>query len=902
MSKVTCVSQAITSYQGVQTALTMKIFVHNTFIPSTLEVDMSGVVKKPTTQFYLDVPCSIEGTIVTAEPWIIDSTTDSLWDPDGTFYSFALFNTEAEGGDFVQLIMTGIRVPPITPTHLATLAIFSQEEPVDLPPEYLTADQVADLIQAAISALNLGVVVNTSDPVWQGIIQSKWLRSYSSLANAISVIGSSVVELIVTDNVTISANTSIPSTIRLKIQGNGAFTVNTGITLTIGNMPDAPIKQIFFTSGTAKVLFGKNATGGNFRIEWWAGVQNATNVTAFAQQAMESITNNYGGRLIFGLGNWTIKELDMPNYAQVIGFGNGVFDGVFTQDGTRLRLPTGSGSTYILGIKGVTRNNYIEGVCLDSTPNPDGQSLFIQGSLVSASAQSGIKTSRVAYQSLNIAYYMKFTGLVEQIIGIQSDNDIFQIGEDAVAIQCETVNTQNIFNNPRFQMETGSTAFKILAIGMTQVNNPIFEGNQGSPPEIATPARTIISATMMSGSKVMTINGGEFWLRQEMGQKVTINSETFLVTKFLSAFQAEMNVTATTNHIAQGVTISYFSPDPILPFACFHVQGNYDNINIINSADEGIAYFLVKEDQHDVPITIQSSFIQSHIWMKFLTNITSIGNDYYSLCYKSTAFDPCYVNSIGDNVKRPAFGGATLATPQLMVGNNNPGFVLNEFGLNNPFNWLTDPQTNQLMQDVNVGTRFNYNTPQWSSLDVDYQDNAIVQIGAVKPATGDIKEQFRIGELNETTLLLQWWYAFFRNPTSGYLQFQGNQTGFIGYEFDQPPYAPNFIGEEVTPTILGTSTVLYSVPDREYYCRMSASTPVAVGGITFGGPLGSRPAETHLVVNISANTITFLNENAGTPAIYRFLTTGGGSVALAQNQMAFLIYDGALTRWRIAVL
>jgi len=50
--------------------------------------------------------------------------------------------------------------------------------------------------------------------------------------------------------------------------------------------------------------------------------------------------------------------------------------------------------------------------------------------------------------------------------------------------------------------------------------------------------------------------------------------------------------------------------------------------------------------------------------------------------------------------------------------------------------------------------------------------------------------------------------------------------------------------------------------------------------------------------NISAFTITLKNENTGSIAANRFLTSGAGDYVLAAGEGVLLIYDGTSARWR----
>jgi len=162
--------------------------------------------------------------------------------------------------------------------------------------------------------------VGTNDTVWTQINETYWLSDYASLTAALAAIGSTQARLKITQQCTVSSNTTIPSTTLIDIDVEGSFTVNSGVTLTIGSMiPIAPY-QVFF--GTGNTVFSKNATGGQFRIEWWAGVANSGDCTHAFNQVELSWANGTADLLV-GPGVWKQDGCIIPSGCAVIGSGRG---------------------------------------------------------------------------------------------------------------------------------------------------------------------------------------------------------------------------------------------------------------------------------------------------------------------------------------------------------------------------------------------------------------------------------------------------------------------------------------------------------------------------------------------------------------------------------------------------
>lgn len=110
------------------------------------------------------------------------------------------------------------------------------------------------------------------------------VSKYSSFANAVSTIGSTVATLVVTSEQAVTGNVSVPATLRVLLEGQGDFNISNGIAITWDN-PDQiqahPRRRIFKGSGT--VIFTK---AGRVSPHWWGAVGDGSTNDGPALAAM----------------------------------------------------------------------------------------------------------------------------------------------------------------------------------------------------------------------------------------------------------------------------------------------------------------------------------------------------------------------------------------------------------------------------------------------------------------------------------------------------------------------------------------------------------------------------------------------------------------------------------------
>lgn len=161
-------------------------------------------------------------------------------------------------------------------------------------------------------------------------------QDYTTLNAAVTAISTTECTLVVMDNQTLTANTTIPSTLHLFFMRGGKVTLG-AYTLTINGPLTAPTSQIFDDSGEGSISFGAGYVKEVFP-QWWGGDPTSTddqsnpmNATAFAIDGGDAILRltsgiwyckdflPKGGCVVQGSGHSTIlKAHDDPTTAIVI--------------------------------------------------------------------------------------------------------------------------------------------------------------------------------------------------------------------------------------------------------------------------------------------------------------------------------------------------------------------------------------------------------------------------------------------------------------------------------------------------------------------------------------------------------------------------------------------------------
>ena len=146
------------------------------------------------------------------------------------------------------------------------------------------------------------------------------INNYSTLSSALSTIGSTNCTFVVPMGTSCAGGrVTIPKNINLRIERGGVITIANGTTFTINGTLEAGPWQIFSCSGTGKVLFGANPSGGAISLlpEWWGAKGDGATDDTTAINAMLSALGNAGNGV-------PVNYVFQPGSTYVVS-GNGMY-------------------------------------------------------------------------------------------------------------------------------------------------------------------------------------------------------------------------------------------------------------------------------------------------------------------------------------------------------------------------------------------------------------------------------------------------------------------------------------------------------------------------------------------------------------------------------------------------
>ena len=216
---------------------------------------------------------------------------------------------------------------------------------------------------------------------------------YPTLAAALAAAAGKM--LVVDSQITLAADTTLPTTVSIDVAYGGGFTIPTGITLTINSTFSAGLYRVFTTSGTGKVKFGYGSIVSVFPSWWGFAANSATTVgtassalnkaaIVAAYQSLPDTTGNYGvgssgGTVQFPSGTFYVDPDIKVTRAAIIFQGAGGGFGYVQADlaGTRLLFTSGPSGSLAAGAAFDMDTTPGDGI--DNSDYSALQSLFISG-------------------------------------------------------------------------------------------------------------------------------------------------------------------------------------------------------------------------------------------------------------------------------------------------------------------------------------------------------------------------------------------------------------------------------------------------------------------------------------------------------------------------------------------
>lgn len=930
MAEITVSEGQVTTYQGDEETLVMRIYCDQTFTASGGEAVVRGAVGS--NDWFKEVACTVDADgIVTHEPFTIESTEDGT--PDSSHYAFALYTNAGE--QVGSAVYRDIAVPATpTTTTLGVLAGYSNTCPASVLDRFYTAisasaittlitNLVAALTKATTVIYGIGklnhAAVSADDPIFVGDNHPQWRagretvyleahgHSQAGCAAAIAAIGSTPTRLRVTDPVAITANTTFHANTIVEIEGNGAFSGASGshtLTLTLDPATDDS-KAIF--SGSMNVV----VRGSRLKFGWFA-TAGATDHTWAWTQARASLAAAGGADLLFNKGDWYINEADIPSNCALWGSGVGNIDGV---GGTVLR-PQSLTATHVVGVSGAHRNVQLHNLTIDRKTSTTARSFWVRGTgpdsgfsiyCTGTTFRSGTSASTVPiveFDSLGSAW--------ETMPNTFVNCAIYPIGAQ-LGFKCDTPNTNFTWISPQFWAGAGGTCLELASVGWFKAINSDWRRIGGSYTADTYALNRNVTGSITNGTNTITLTSGSF-VENDIGQlMIRLGSVDGRIIELVSATEAKLSANATATITAQTVAINYYEPNTSLAYACIKSTGSFNAIDIDNGADEGFQWFLhVANDTLFGAISVRRA---------------NIGSRFYLGGARTVIVEDC---NIGSQAFDDASGKTSHIFTRNMVSNTSSiaAYGGNSCNLTRPRNWGVHAGSSVIHDEQDIWTgapAFAHGPRAWDRRG--HPMHIILPTGSEVAAFGlgsqdeDVLTQMRIGRFNPYTEGLDYYYdqgrqggnvAHGAGSGPGRWRHHGNQEErYRGFDINSDVRMSTMNLAEESITVSSTPVDLQSLT-RAHTLRMTCTGTKVIRSLTsmaYDG--GFRHGEHKRLVNVGAGIFVLNHEDpAADPPIedptdglgaevFRFLSPTGKDVYLYPGDSVWVYRDDTSERWRI---
>lgn len=460
------------------TTATLRIVANQSFYTSDGIPILQGTVKT--------VNCTVAGTVITIPSFTIDSTTDSTVQT-GTYTAVFFDHT----GVRRMAMLSQFQVPTSLGVSISWENLTTYNRGVVLNffnSSTYSKDEINQLIQnfqpvQDASALNVGkvyldvdpvnaaipIAVGANSPVYLAVQDSIYLdAAYANdLSAAVTDIGSDRVQLRITNAVAVAGNLTVPSNILLSFEGEGKVTVAGGITLTVSSMADPGNRQVFF--GAGNTVFAKNAVP-HFNLTWWAGVSNNSSVQLAFSNAVTSLTNNAGGKLLIPPGVWQMTgDLALPNGTVIEGVGS------LPDAGQTSVIKLTANNVPIFKATEAFRNIVLRDVVLDCGTATGAKCFSISGT--NPNSCFGLGFFNVAFHNGTYGLYCNSTAADWEMENIRVSHCQFT-GQTVACYRVNSVNGSALFDDNLFNCGNGVDAFLLESCGkIVSLNNTILGPN-----------------------------------------------------------------------------------------------------------------------------------------------------------------------------------------------------------------------------------------------------------------------------------------------------------------------------------------------------------------------------------------------------------------------------------------
>ena len=629
------------------------------------------------------------------------------------------------------------------------------------------------------------IAVGKNNVVFLAIQQRKYLDSYASLAAAISAIGATPTELVITSQVSLTANTVTPATMLLTLEGNGSITIDTGHTLIIGLMTPPPKRQVF--SGLGTVYFAKNAVP-YFDLSWWAGVTEGVNVQAAFNQISLCLAANAGGKVLIGAGIWYLDAWSIPDFTTL----EGVAGASISTYGSVLKVATPASALCVVKPLNQTFHEItIRNLALDAGTSTTA-SCFRNDAVYGAGTGSGLHFDNVVFLGTGTSAppqtYFVSTGGDAEVVDVNFNHCVWSFGVGGRGWYSNSINTTFNFIQPKMSGGQGSNPLHAAGVGWMTIVDPDFRG----PAYTTTPStvhRTITDASITTGTKLLSVAGASPFTMNDLGQKVyNAGKVDSWITEILTPLTATINDNATGTMTAESLTVYRWGDCTATADCVLRVSGAFANISITGGADEGFNYYLKNEASElfggieFTGVTAQSKLLFSETCRLRLSGGNYLSNSLTDVSGRSPVI---FIDGGTWFSKATWVPGKPLAKARIWGQHNGGGRIMTQFA--------TLEGDNYLSQKMGITTFLDRTSTESTGAGIDDPVLSVMS-DDVFHYTAPYRALLRIGKANIQTGIPEQYFTFAWNPNNGHLNVSGNQVG-RQYDFDAQVNATGFTGD-----------------------------------------------------------------------------------------------------------
>lgn len=800
------------------------------------------------------------------------------------------------------------------------------------------------------------IAVGNNEPFVRAFRNSAFLELYTynqtGIDTAIAAIGSTRTRLKISAQLPFTADTTFHANTFIEFDGDGSFSVATTKTVNVLSMANPGLRKVFYTTGTGQVLLGQNAVDGPIRPEWWMGAVPSGDNThdinqAFASASLQG-TATGGGTVLFGAVKWKASELILPNDCHVMGSGmdpdaghegGGTYYGTVGQlfdetkgflfkapDSVRnssvsnMALSVGAASSASCILYNVL--SYGDGFYLDR--------VSVQGTYVAGSIGSGVPLIKLHATAGQEAIRNVF------------DHVWFQVPENGRGFGCDTPNTTQIFRNCKGQGAKGSIILDPTNCGpIIEEGACDWEGVDDFTDLAHVFQRSIDSASVVRipdqadpgvGQPFSTITldpatlAADQFEPNDKGRSCRFSGFDAYITRIVSPFVATLSFYPASDITSQPCEIHTFTDFPNTAYAVRRAVGNVVSWTCNSSIDEGFNYSLIAGTGNYANFQLNNCFSQGRIKVVESCKIDINGGHLPGFALEDGLSSQSVEVNINDVVFSNTYYSNNLfaLTPdvwrvQRFVSGVSSSYSPNVKGVFPTYDMFADTydfvSARRITQSLELSNDYGTELTEAPLRSVSYERHQSTdQKDLIQFGQWDVLTNQWVGEADELPLN----YGLGRSDLIGRAFIRGGQIvasdpRLVGLDLPGDYAGRNFRGGGyVYPSQSSNFTLDISQHIERYTLLSSSVDQLAIAGcfagVTRDGTTGlptsvQYPYEEHFLVNTNTSRVFYLkNEDTDATATNRWRTNSGKTITFRPDEILRMVYDPAISRFRVAPL